>query len=118
METRLLLSIFWMITVVSISLLYLNSNKDIHIERKDLEKDIFDHLGDYCLCKPYRMNRHQCYRWHRLLEPLLLKHFFPNNGGSRYPHSNPYLIKLKLDFLLLCVTLPVDLLMTLCSIME
>ena len=61
--------------------------------RKDLDKDVFDPLGDYLICRAFRMSRESFYLLHDILEPLLNAKFFPKNGGTRDPSKNPYLIK-------------------------
>ena len=69
---------------------------DSHRVRKDLEKDIFNQLGDYYLRRAYRMNKDTFYKLHSTLEHHLLKHFFPKEGGNRDIYSNPYLIKTEI----------------------
>jgi hypothetical protein len=69
---------------------------DSHRVRKDLEKDIFNQLGEYYLRRAYRMDKYTFYRLHHLLEPLLIKHFFPKEGGNRDIYNNPYLIKTEI----------------------
>ena len=69
---------------------------DSHRVRKDLEKDIFNQLGDYYIPRAYRMNKVTFYKLHTILEPLLLNHFFPKEGGNRDIYSNPYLIKTEI----------------------
>jgi hypothetical protein len=69
---------------------------DSHRVRKDLEKDIFEPLGDYYLRRAYRMDKATFYKLHEILDPLLLKHFFPRDAGSRDVYSNPYLIRTEI----------------------
>ena len=66
---------------------------DSHRVRKDLEKDIFNQLGDYYFPRAYRMDKETFYNLHTILEPFLESHFFPREGGNRDIYSNPYLIK-------------------------
>ena len=68
-------------------------NNEKHRKRKDLDKDIFDPLGDYMICRAYRMSRDSFYVLHDILEPSLQKQFFPSDGGTRDPSSDPLLIK-------------------------
>ena len=42
------------------------------------------------------MNKVTFYKLHTILEPLLLNHFFPKEGGNRDIYSNPYLIKTEI----------------------
>ena len=60
-------------------------NNEKHRKRKDLDKDIFDPLGDYMICRAYRMSRDSFYVLHDILEPSLQKQFFPSDGGTRDP---------------------------------
>ena len=69
------------------------SSYDSHRVRKDLQKDIFDQLGEYYIRRAYRMDKETFYNLHSILEPLLKSHFFPREGGNRDIYSNPYLIK-------------------------
>ena len=69
---------------------------DSHRVRKDIEKDIFNQLGDYYLPRAYRMDKATFYKLHTILEPLLNNHFFPREGGNRDIYSNPYLIKTEI----------------------
>ena len=69
---------------------------DSHRVRKDIEKDIFNQLGDYYLPRAYRMDKDTFYKLHTILEPLLNNHFFPREGGNRDIYSNPYLIKTEI----------------------
>ena len=69
---------------------------DSHRVRKDLEKDIFDQLGDYYLPRAYRMDKPTFYKLHQLLDPLLIQHFFPKEAGNRDIYSNTYLIRTEI----------------------
>ena len=64
--------------------------------RKDIDKDIFDPLGDYMICSVYRMSRTSFYVIHSMLEPYVMDYFFKNNGGKRDPSKNPYFISTKI----------------------
>ena len=66
---------------------------DSHRVRKDLERDIFNQLGDYYIRRAYRMDKPTFYRLHTILQPELERHFFPQEGGNRDIYLNPYLIK-------------------------
>ena len=63
--------------------------------RKDLDKDVFDPLGDYYICRAYRMSRDSFDLLHDILEPKLKAKFFPKNGGTRDIEKNSYLIKTR-----------------------
>ena len=82
--------------------------------RKDLDKDVFDPLGDYLIYRAFRMSRESLYLLHDILEPLLNAKFFPKNGGTRDPSKNPYLSRQTKDLPLQFVILLVDLHMILC----
>ena len=66
---------------------------DTHRVRKDLERDIFNQLGEYYIRRAYRMDKPTFYRLHTILKPELESHFFPQEGGNRDIYLNPYLIK-------------------------
>ena len=69
---------------------------DRQTRRKDLEKDVFEPLGDYMLRRAYRMDKDTFYVLHEILEPHLQDHFFPAKGGKRDPKKNSYLIKTEI----------------------
>ena len=69
---------------------------DSHRVRKDLEKDMFDQLGEYYIPRAYRMDKPTFYKLHQKLDPLLISHFFPKEAGNRDIYSNPYLIKTEI----------------------
>ena len=73
-----------------------NKNKEIPRVRKDLKKDIIDQLGPYYFRRAYRMNVTNFFRLHSILEPHLLKQFFPHGGGKRDPSKSSYLIRTDL----------------------
>ena len=73
-----------------------NKGEEFHYSRKDIEKDIFSSLSDRFFRRSYRMHRKSFYSLHGILEPFLKQHFFPKQGGSRCPESNPYLISTKM----------------------
>ena len=55
---------------------------DSHRVRKDLEKDIFDQLGDYYVPRAYRMDKPTFYKLHQLLDLLLIQHFFQRKPAT------------------------------------
>ena len=69
---------------------------DRQTRRKDLEKDVFEPLGDYMIRRAYRMDKDTFYVLHEILEPHLQDHFFPAKGGSRDPKKDSYLIKTEI----------------------
>ena len=73
-----------------------NKNKELPRCRKDIEKDIFRPLGDYNFRRAYRMKKLTFYKLHSLLQPLLLRQFFPKRGGNRHPRKNSYLINTEI----------------------
>ena len=76
------------IVILVIQILIQNFNfftgkREKHRKRKDLEEDVFNPLGDYFICRAYRMSRNSFYVLHDILQPYLLEHFFPSGGGTR-----------------------------------
>ena len=69
---------------------------DSHQVRKDLEKDIFNQLGEYYLPRAYRMDKSTFYNLHTILKPLSINHFFPKEDRNRDIYSNPYLSKTEI----------------------
>ena len=89
------------IVILVIQILIQNFNfftgkREKHRKRKDLEEDVFNPLGDYFICRAYRMSRNSFYVLHDILQPYLLEHFFPSGGGTRDPKTDPYLIKTEM----------------------
>ena len=98
-QTQYFSSIFiYMIIALSLHLItrVTGSCYDSHRVRKDLERDIFNQLGDYYIPRAYRMDKQTFYRLHTILRPSLENHFFPKEGGNRDIHFNPYLIKTEI----------------------
>jgi hypothetical protein len=98
-ETQYFSSMFiYMIMALALHILtrVTGSCYDSHRVRKDIERDIFNQLGDYYIPRAYRMDKHTFYRLHSILQPYLEQHFFPKEGGNRDIRSNPYLIKTEI----------------------
>ncbi len=71
-------------------------DNNLHRVRKNLEKDIFNPLGDKYLRRSYRMSKEAFYNLHDLIQPELKNHFFPKNGGTRSVEENSYLINTEI----------------------
>ena len=73
-QTQYFSSIFiYMIIALSLHLItrVTGSCYDSHRVRKDLERDIFNQLGDYYIPRAYRMDKQTFYRLHTILRPSL-----------------------------------------------
>ena len=55
---------------------------DSHRVRKDLEKDVFDQLGEYYIPMAYQMDKPTFYKLHQILDPLLINHCFPKEAHN------------------------------------
>ena len=72
-----------------------NKTYEIKRDRKSFEEEIDIKLSEYLFRRIYRMTRVSFHVLHTLLEPKLLKMFFPLDGGSRKYGENSYLIDTK-----------------------
>jgi len=74
-----------MIQAVLLQFVYFFSGRtDVHRQRRELQKDIFDSLGPHYVRRAYRMHQQDFYYLHSLLQTDLEDFFFHQN--QRGPH--------------------------------